>query len=76
MPTQLHEPAYIAGGASARPGLNAGKTGHSLPARYVVPRCSSAHNPPSRPGAAVSQTACPQLCYSAGPTALWVVDGA
>ena len=24
MPTQLHEPACIAGGASARPGLNAG----------------------------------------------------
>ena len=39
MPTQLHEPAYLAGGASARPGLNAGRTGRSLPTRCVVPCC-------------------------------------
>ena len=36
MPTPLHEPAYIAGGASARPGLNAVRAGLLLPARYVV----------------------------------------
>ena len=60
--------AGVSGGASARRGLNTGRTGRSLRTRYVVPRCSSAHNPPSRPGSAVSQTACPQLCYAAGLT--------
>ena len=37
--------------------------------------CSSAHNPPSRPGAAVSQTACPQLCYAAGLTSSGLLTG-
>ena len=40
MPTQLHEPAYIAGGASARPGLNAGRTGRSLPATGMSRRAA------------------------------------